>query len=298
VVLDHEAGRVIWTTWRQHRLEALAALATLVGMAALIFAANQRQDLAAGNGQGLAPDLQLALGALPALAGAFLGAPLLARDLEQGTHRLLWTQGTSRSRWLAGKLVLVFGAVAAGAALVGAYFTVVMQGQHLARILTPDNWTWFDAQGPVFTAYVVFALALGIAIGAVVGRSYPAMALTIAAYIAVRVPIAAWVRPAYLPPVRLQLTDFMTYNAPGANNWFQDPVYQDVASGRTLSFEEAANRLGETAAPLAPHGILGWVYYQPGDRFWLFQGIEAAIFVALAGALICLTFYWVTRRVT
>jgi hypothetical protein len=35
------------------------------------------------------------------------------------------------------------------------------------------------------------------------------------------------------------------------------------------------------------------VLYQPGDRFWLFQGIETAIFVALAGLLL----YLAIRRV-
>lgn len=51
-------------------------------------------------------------------------------------------------------------------------------------------------------------------------------------------------------------------------------------------------------ALLAPHGVVGWVEYQPGSRFWTFQGIEAAIFVALAALLVGLTVYWVTRRVS
>ena len=38
--------------------------------------------------------------------------------------------------------------------------------------------------------------------------------------------------------------------------------------------------------------------YQPGSRFWAFQGIEAAIFVGLAAALIAVTFWLVRRRVT
>ena len=33
------------------------------------------------------------LAVLPALAGLFVGAPLLARELEHGTHRFAWTQG-------------------------------------------------------------------------------------------------------------------------------------------------------------------------------------------------------------
>ncbi len=35
--------------------------------------------------------------------------------------------------------------------------------------------------------------------------------------------------------------------------------------------------------------------YQPGSRFWVFQGIEAAIFVALALGLVGLSL-WIVRR--
>jgi hypothetical protein len=51
---------------------------------------------------------------LPMLAGMFLGAPLVAREVEHGSHRLVWTQGVSRRsaragrclrqrRWVAGR---------------------------------------------------------------------------------------------------------------------------------------------------------------------------------------------------
>ena len=39
-------------------------------------------------------------------------------------------------------------------------------------------------------------------------------------------------------------------------------------------------------------------YYQPADRYWLFQGIEAAIFLAVAVALLGLTVWWLRRRVS
>src|SRR5579859_6652911 len=38
---------------------------------------------------------------LPILLGVLVGAPLVARELEQGTHRLLWLQSITRVRWLA-----------------------------------------------------------------------------------------------------------------------------------------------------------------------------------------------------
>ncbi len=49
--------------------------------------------------------LPLLLQAVPALIGAFLGAPVLARELETGTFRYAWTQGFGRWRWTLAKLV-------------------------------------------------------------------------------------------------------------------------------------------------------------------------------------------------
>jgi cell division protein FtsL len=37
--------------------------------------------------------------------------------------------------------------------------------------------------------------------------------------------------------------------------------------------------------------------FQPADRFWLFQGIETALFVALAVVLLMLAVHLVRRRV-
>jgi len=45
------------------------------------------------------------LQAVPALIGAFAGAPVLARELETGTFRYAWTQGFGRTRWTVAKLV-------------------------------------------------------------------------------------------------------------------------------------------------------------------------------------------------
>jgi hypothetical protein len=39
------------------------------------------------------------------------------------------------------------------------------------------------------------------------------------------------------------------------------------------------------------------VTYQPGNRFWLFQGVETAIFLGLAVGLLALTVWWIRERV-
>lgn len=44
------------------------------------------------------------------------------------------------------------------------------------------------------------------------------------------------------------------------------------------------------------HGWRGIATYQPASRYWSFQGIETAIYVVLAAALIAVTFVIVRRR--
>jgi len=96
--------------------------------------------------------------AMPALLGLVLGAPLVAREIEQGTNRLAWTQSITRTRWLLVKLGV--GALAC-CAIVGAmapllewWTGVIHRG---ARILP----SLFDISGFVAVSYVLFAFMLG-----------------------------------------------------------------------------------------------------------------------------------------
>ena len=74
-----------------------------------------------------------ALQAVPALIGAFAGAPVLARELETGTFRYAWTQGFGRWRWTLGKLVPLAVAVAAAARRLSVLFSWYYQPFFAAR---------------------------------------------------------------------------------------------------------------------------------------------------------------------
>ena len=115
--------RMIWLTWRQFRAQALVAVAALAALT--IYLVNPRPaDPALVQGQrqlhrllvlrrpadrreGTYFTTLLLTGFLvvlvPAVIGAFWGAPLIARELETGTHRLVWNQSVTRTRWLAVK---------------------------------------------------------------------------------------------------------------------------------------------------------------------------------------------------
>jgi len=47
---------------------------------------------------------------------------------------------------------------------------------------------------------------------------------------------------------------------------------------------------------LHDHGVQGWISYQPAERFWAFQRIEAGIFLALAAILLAMVVWRVKRR--
>ncbi len=151
--------RMAWVTWRHHRI-ALAGVAAFLGALAVWLwtaglplhhayaAAASCQPSSSAACQNLINAFQstnvilkggFVLQAIPLLIGAFVGAPLLAREFETGTFRYAWTQGFGRWRWTVAKLVLVGVAVAAIAsafsALVSWYYQPYLASGHGGRVL-------------------------------------------------------------------------------------------------------------------------------------------------------------------
>ena len=322
-----------WLVWRQHRQQALAAVVALLAVA-LFLVPTGRQMRAAFDDLGLgaclraAPQTELvtadtgclplseefsgrfqSLGLvsllllfLPALVGLFWGAPLVARELEHGTHRLGWTQGVTRLRWATVKL----GLVGAGVALVAAAYTLLV-GWWIAPLndATGYRFTWlfFDQQGPVLAGYALFALALGVLAGTLTGKVLPAMAVTLGGFLATRVAVALLLRPRFLPPLR------RAYPVVGATPTESNPLIGDwvisrgvySAQGVKLTPGSGTQALcDQTAAArcIAKYGVGAYNQdlFQPADRFWLFQGIETALFVAPAVVLVLVAVRLIRRR--
>jgi hypothetical protein len=175
--------------------------------------------------------------------------------------------------------------------------------QDLVNVGSLPIWSGFDIAPPVVVAYTLFALALGVAAGAALRRTVPAMAVTLVAYIAVRVSLAQVARWRYLTPVtvRLPINGQLVPGQlpPGPSDWVFGTSYVDAA-GHAVG-TSSVNQLftqctGSKAACVSSlNGIYSLLEYQPASRFWLFQGIEAAIFVVLALALFALAYRLVMR---
>jgi hypothetical protein len=347
---------MIWLTWRQFRAQgammgaALAVLAVILavtgpgladeysdGIAACTAQSGDCSDFLdsffAGHRGAFLAGTAIVL-VLPALIGLFWGAPLIARELEAGTHRLVWNQSVTRTRWLAIKLGLL-GLAAIAAAGLGS-LAVDWWSNPLDKAAADDfarvEPLLFGTRGIVPIAYAAFAFALGVTVGMLVRRTIAAMAITLVVFVAVQVGMPQLVRPHLIPPVRSTI-DFtpskLTMFAFGPDGlevraeapdgaWLLSSQTVD-ASGHAVARIPSNSSLSPTSGPCAPTAApppsdgpgeelapclaavkrLGYrqqVTYQPASRFWPLQWYETAIYTAVALGLAGFCSWWLRRR--
>lgn len=215
-----------WLTWRQTRAQVYAALATVVALTA-VAALTHRHLVRLASGDGPIFDLLTAsdrriyyagviiLAIAPALVGTFWGAPLVARELESGTHRLVWNQSVTRTRWLAFRLAAVVTVAAVTLGLLSwsiDWGTSLLDGAQssesgsLPARMTPVA---FSMRGLVPVGYAVLAVTVGVAAGVLVRRTVPAMAITLAVVAVVQIVTPLLARPHLAPAT----TAVMTFDA-------------------------------------------------------------------------------------
>ncbi|GAA3413434.1 ABC transporter permease [Streptosporangium vulgare] len=290
---------MIWLTWRQFRGSAAMTAAVLVVLTTAL--ALTGPDLASRYSAGIAactrdsscdrffdrffgdydlPFLAVSLVVLllPALIGLFWGAPLITRELEAGTHLLVWNQSITRGRWLAVKLGLTGLVAVAAACLCG--LAVTWWSAPLDKSAAPELALMaplvFGARGIVPMGYAAFAFVLGVTVGMLVRRTLAAMALTLALFTVIQIAMPLLVRPHLMPPVtsvfelsktnvdgiginrdETQFVHIVLESAvPGhAGAWVLSSDFVDP-SGRTIagSGTEGAVRTSTTSGPCAPPG--------------------------------------------
>ncbi|GAA4621360.1 ABC transporter permease [Actinoallomurus vinaceus] len=327
---------MIWLTWRQHRAQALAGLALigLTALVFLPYGHAIRDAYAqhgvgpclvrgtGGDGcqsamstfmsqfNGIANHLLTWFTPVPGLIGAIVGASLLGREYEHGTWRLAWTQAVPRTRWLTDKILLVgLGIVVITASLSAVFGWFRSPIDDVSGRFSPGA---FDLEGLSLTGYTLFAFAAGVLAGLLFRRTVPAIAAAFAAFMAVRLPVEFWLRQRYQTPVTRLLPPtghwggigpMAVPTTPGTPGWTLDVGLAD-RTGHPISSavqDEISRRTQALHGPAADSYLRGLgvrlrVVYQPADRFWTFQVIEAALFIGLAAVLLGISIRLLHRR--
>jgi hypothetical protein len=177
---------------------------------------------------------------------------------------------------------------------------------------------YFAQRGLVPLAYTAFAFALGVAAGAVIRRTLPAMAATLAGFVLARIAVQWWVRPRLVTPLEVS---WPTYTSSG----YEPPARAASARGWELSFNtlDRAGHVVSTGGSM-PDDVVARLCHQdlgtigkvdldecgrqvglhnvlrviPADRFWALQAWESAVFVGMALVLMGFSFWWVRRRIS
>jgi ABC-2 family transporter protein len=251
----------------------------------------------------------------PALIGLFFGAPLIAREFENGTFRLAWTQSVTLRRWLAVKL----GLIGIAAMAIGGLLTWMVDWW--MRPIVALNKDLFDPatfsiHGVVPIGYAAFAFAVGVAAGVLLRRTVPAMVVTLVGFVVARFAVQYWIRPNLASalhktlPVSLSVSASAGSSSLGSqatipNAWVLSTTVLDK-SGHAVTAQsllrycpalgQSPNGLPSPALHSCISGLHAVVAYQPDSRFWPFQWAETGIFIAAALALCGLIYWWLRRQ--
>jgi ABC-2 family transporter protein len=331
---------MIWFTWRQFRTQAWIAAGGLVIVAVVLTISGHRlADLYQANVGDCHSSCSNAINSfitdarnsiadkvynysaaimyvVPALIGIFWGAPLIARELETGTYRLVFNQSVTRTRWLATKLATIGVAAAATMALLS--WAVTAWAHHIdhanANRLSP---LVYGSRGIVPIGYAVFAFALGVTMGMLIRRTVPAMAATLAIYVGT-VASMPFLRGHLLAtrhttlPVTADNINEITLHPGGVVHvgggsaphgaWVL--ANQTISTAGTVFTGPADPQHCGGAGPdtcmqwLGSLGLREDLTYQPANHFWPLQWTETGIFVAVALLLVGFCFWWTRRRLT
>lgn len=327
--------RMAWITWRQHRLSLAGVGGLFVAAAAYVLVTGVRMHHAHAAVTGCRPagsevcqraandfansyaqTTVVTAGLLlfvPALIGAFTGAPLLAREFETGTFRYAFTQGMGRVRWTIAKLVPLAGVVTVAALAFSRLFSWAYRpivGQPYG--LSPLQPLVFAASGVAFAGWTLVTFAIGVLAGMLIRRVIPVMFATLAAWAALAFGTGMYVRGHYESPI-VTTDPTITYpNWVMSQQWVHDgkPATLPMIDGalhpidiRAITPElfEPGPGTPDNVDPiqyLIQHGFTHLTTYQPAGRFWPFQAIEGSWLLALSVLLLATTVWLVRRRAT
>jgi len=324
---------MIWLTWRQFRGQALVALAALAALAIFLVVLGLRlrhaYDVNVGcTGCSVRDGAQtikdhyftvllltgFVLVLLPAVVGAFWGAPLVARELETGTHRLVWNQSVTRTRWLAVKLGFVTLATVAFTGALSLLFTWAASAYDKALNDRFDP-LFFPTRNLAPLGYTVFAVVAGVTIGLLIRRTVPAMAITLAVFAALQILMPTVIRGHLQPPVNRSVafeaadshglwlnrdgkTSVPGYDVPGAWVLTANPALRGAdgeLAPESLTKACFTGEPDEAKQCLEALNLHTELSYQPADRYWTFQWLEFGIYLLLAGLLAGFAFWRIPR---
>lgn len=253
--------------------------------------------------------LAIVLHVLPVFVGVFVGAPLVARELESGSFRFTWTQSLGRKGFELRRIGLLALAAVVLSVVLGLLLGWYAHPLEVVGVQSQWDAGLFNSTALVLPACTLSALAVGTLLGFLVGRSVGAMAATAAVvgglvvaaltvlhdHLLQIAAIAAHPRTTGLEWGALNRASLAGQGPKGSwlvKAWITNPHGHVLGTTAifTLMRHMPKSASADPPAWLASLHYGYWISYQPADRLWVFQCIAAGVLVVLAiGVLIALS---------
>lgn len=265
------------------------------------------------------PRVGLAL--LAPVVGLLLGVPIVAREVELRTAELAWSLALRRSRWLLARLLPMLALALVGFVILGWLGDRLFTAMEVGRA-RPDL-TEVASRGATLVTRGLMALGIGLLVGALTGRTLPAMVLAAIALLAwslVAVPTiqrsmfaerAVWVNEndsgwregagpiAYLEGGTFDPSQPGVNGEPGARlDEEQDlsPMVEQACGPYPEVYDDSPEVRAYEECNQFFWGRLQWTLAVPASAYGHFQTVETILGLLIGGAAVLLTFPVVARR--
>jgi ABC-type transport system involved in multi-copper enzyme maturation permease subunit len=259
---------------------------------------------------------------LPFIVGILFGAPLVAKEIEQGTAPLSWALVGSRRRWLLGKMFTA-ALLIVPLLLVAGLAADVLQGAQTPGTDPYASFENFSFRGVMIVFWGLAALFGTVALGTLIGRTLPAVLLALVVCFLARGFWDVGLNHTVLPPFAVMQSEnpqdpqnvqmmygqyawtpsdlnvyYRTYldGKPWDGDMYawwnehQPPMAVDPTSGLPVG---VAVDTGPNTQIQGPYSVPFVIH---GDRYWPIVALESGIL--FAGSLVfgAVALFWVDRR--
>lgn len=212
---------------------------------------------------------------LPYAAGLFLGAPLIAREIERGTTRLAWSISPSRFRWYLARMLPVLAAV------LGLTFVAGVAVDQLVAARSPgvdiaNSFDGFGTRGVLVATTALVMTAGAIGLGSVIGRVLPTIILALILG-SLGLSLVARVHERYTANEAIPVEEAQV----GPGDRYVDQFFR-LPDGRLVGWNELAEidpaAMDSMDGPMSKYPLVAMVI--PGERY---RSIETREALALGG---------------
>jgi hypothetical protein len=182
---------------------------------------------------------------VPFAAGIFLGAPLLAREIEHRTAPMAWSLSPSRQGWLLWRVGPLLALLLVSLLILGQASALLLETAEQGEL----GFRHYGMFGPILAARGLAIFGVGVLVGLTLGRVLPAVLVTALATAAIATGTSIG-----RDLLMREEAVWMPMDNPDAVHMVFDQGFRFEATGDVIGWDEAYNRYPDSFDEMSGEG--------------------------------------------